>query len=352
MYRHRARAPTTSSALPEELPARSTRSVTSSAWRPTGARAPSTSCFFPGALGERTGHGDAHRHVGLGRHGRALSGTGGIGYYQVELQGHRGPLRGCRLLRRPLRASTLNKPIVGIAADRRRRWVLAGRLRRGHLHLRGRRVLRLRRRASPSTSPWSAWPPTFDGGGYWLVASDGGIFSLRRRPVLRLDRGHRPQQAHRGHGGHARRQAATGWWPPTAASSPTATPTFYGSTGSIHLNKPIVGMAADARRRRLLAGGLRRRHLRLRRRPRSTARPGASNWPSPSSAMAAMPDGERLLVHRRRRGSLQLRRRAVPRCCRRQGIRNGGWHGNRRRADPPGICRLNGGLSRRQMRLV
>ena len=29
---------------------------------------------------------------------------------------------------------------------------------------------------------------TPDGGGYWLVASDGGIFSLRRRPVLRLDR--------------------------------------------------------------------------------------------------------------------------------------------------------------------
>jgi len=42
--------------------------------------------------------------------------------------------------------------------------------------------------------------PTPDGGGYWLVASDGGIFSY----------------------GDA---------------------TFYGSTGSIHLNQPIVGMA-------------------------------------------------------------------------------------------------------------
>ena len=37
---------------------------------------------------------------------------------------------------------------------------------------------------------------------------------------------------------------ATGSWPPTAASSPTATPAFFGSAGSIHLNKPIVGMAA------------------------------------------------------------------------------------------------------------
>jgi hypothetical protein len=42
---------------------------------------------------------------------------------------------------------------------------------------------------------------TIDGNGYWLVASDGGIFSY----------------------GDA---------------------TFYGSTGAIHLNKPIVGMAA------------------------------------------------------------------------------------------------------------
>ena len=107
---------------------------------------------------------------------------------------------------------------------------------------------------------------TPDGHGYWLVASDGGIFTFG--------------DAH-----------------------------FYGSTGDIHLNKPIVGMAAtpdgkgywlvasdggiftfgDAdfygstgshppqqthrrhgphpRRQRLLARRLRRRHLHLRRRP-------------------------------------------------------------------------------------
>jgi hypothetical protein len=43
--------------------------------------------------------------------------------------------------------------------------------------------------------------PTPDGGGYWLVASDGGIFAY----------------------GDAQ---------------------FYGSTGAIHLNQPINGMAA------------------------------------------------------------------------------------------------------------
>jgi hypothetical protein len=43
--------------------------------------------------------------------------------------------------------------------------------------------------------------PTPDGAGYWLVATDGGIFSY----------------------GDAQ---------------------FYGSTGSLHLNAPIVGMSA------------------------------------------------------------------------------------------------------------
>ena len=70
---------------------------------------------------------------------------------------------------------------------------------------------------------------TPDGSGYWLVASDGGIFSY----------------------GDA---------------------TFYGSTGSITLNKPIVGMAATTDGNGLLARRLRRRHLQLRRRRRSTAR--------------------------------------------------------------------------------
>ena len=58
------------------------------------------------------------------------------------------------------------------------------------------------------------------GNGYWLVASDGGVFAFG--------------DAH-----------------------------FYGSTGSQVLNKPVVGMAADAGRQWLLAGGLRRRCLRL-----------------------------------------------------------------------------------------
>ena len=129
---------------------------------------------------------------------------------------------------------------------------------------------------------------------------------LRRRPVLRLDRQHPPQPAHRRHGRHRPTAAATGWWPPTAASSRSATPRstarpatststsrwwawpppptapatgwwprtagsspsasapFYGSMGGQHLNQPIVGMAATPDGARLLAGGRRRRDLRLR----------------------------------------------------------------------------------------
>ena len=62
---------------------------------------------------------------------------------------------------------------------------------------------------------------TKDGGGYWEVASDGGIFAFGDAP-------------------------------------------FYGSTGAIHLNQPIVGMAATPDGERLLAGGVGRRDLRLR----------------------------------------------------------------------------------------
>ena len=52
--------------------------------------------------------------------------------------------------------------------------------------------------ACTSTSRSSAWPPTPDGKGYWLVASDGGVFTF-------------------GDAG------------------------FFGSTGALRLNAPVVG---------------------------------------------------------------------------------------------------------------
>ena len=48
--------------------------------------------------------------------------------------------------------------------------------------------------------------PTADGQGYWLVASDGGIFTYGDAPLLRLHRRHPPERAHRGDDADARRR--------------------------------------------------------------------------------------------------------------------------------------------------
>ena len=72
-------------------------------------------------------------------------------------------------------------------------------------------------------APMVGMAATPGGGGYWEVASDGGIFSFGNAGLPRFDREPAPQQADRGNGDHARRGG-------------------------------------------LLAGGLRRRHLQLRRR--------------------------------------------------------------------------------------
>jgi len=145
---------------------------------------------------------------------------------------------------------------------------------------------------------------TPDRHGYWLVASDGGVFSFgtpassgrpapftstrrswgwrprptagvlagRLRTVVSLrsgtpassvDRCHTPQ---RPDGGDGRRHpvAGTGWWPPTAASFSFGGAPYFGSNGRTASQRPHRGHGRRTRRR-VLAGGLRRRHLLLRR---------------------------------------------------------------------------------------
>ena len=65
---------------------------------------------------------------------------------------------------------------------------------------------------------------TPDGKGYWLVASDGGIFTYGDAAFYGSTGGHAPQQADRRAWRPPPTAGATGWWPPTGASSPTATP--------------------------------------------------------------------------------------------------------------------------------
>ena len=120
-------------------------------------------------------------------------------------------------------------------------------------------------------------------GGYWINAADGGVFSfgnaqfygstggmhlestcgghgldarrsrvlggrqrwrrvqLRRRPVLRQHREHPPQQTHGRHGGVP---DGRGDWLVASDGGIFAygDAQFYGSTGSLKLNKPIIGM--------------------------------------------------------------------------------------------------------------
>ena len=47
---------------------------------------------------------------------------------------------------------------------------------------------------------------TPDHQGYWLVASDGGIFTYGDAGFYGSTGGHAPQRAHRGHGGNAGRR--------------------------------------------------------------------------------------------------------------------------------------------------
>jgi ribosomal protein L24E len=83
---------------------------------------------------------------------------------------------------------------------------------------------------------------TPDGGGYWLVASDGGIFSFGdakfygstgaihlNRPIV----------------GMAATPDGKGYWLVASDGGifSFGDATFFGSTGAIHLNQPIVGMA-------------------------------------------------------------------------------------------------------------
>ena len=100
-------------------------------------------------------------------------------------------------------ASRSNKPIVGMAASYNSSgpagyWLVAS---DGGIFNYGQAPFYGSAGAIRLNSPIVGMAPTPDGGGYWLVAADGGIFSY----------------------GDAQ---------------------FYGSAGSLHLNKPIVGMAA------------------------------------------------------------------------------------------------------------
>ena len=150
----------------------------------------------------------------------------------------------------------------------RRQGLLAGGLRRRHLQLRRRRLLRLRR-VPPAQQAHRRHGPDPRRQGVLAGGLGRRDLQLRRRRVLRLPGWPAPQQAHRRPGCHSHRQG-------------------------------------------LLAGGVRRRHLQLWRRPV----PWLGRLP-PAQQAGGGPGGHpgrgRLLAGGVRRRRLQLRRRPVPR---------------------------------------
>jgi hypothetical protein len=160
-------------------------------------------------------------------------------------------------------AGPLNQPVVAAVTDRTRAgyWLVAsdgGMFAYGDAHFYGSTGnLRLNQ---PIVG--MAPPPTTRGTGWWPRRRG---LQLRRRRLLRLDRGASPSTSPSWAWPAPPTARATGWWPRTAGSSPSATPPSTGRPAPSPCNQPIVGMAPP-RRQGLLAGGLGRRGLHLRRR--------------------------------------------------------------------------------------
>ena len=117
----------------------------------------------------------------------------------------------------------------------RRRGLLARGLRRRHLQLRRRPLLRLHGRPAAQQAHRRASLSTPNGNGYYLVASDGGIFTFPTGPRARPSwaRPARSRSTSRSSAWRSPTRASTTWWPPTAASS--ASPRAPRSRLSAHI---------------------------------------------------------------------------------------------------------------------
>ena len=126
----------------------------------------------------------------------------------------------------------LNKPVVGMAAtpDGKGYWEVAA---DGGLFAFGDAPFYGSMGGKALNKPVVGMATTPDGKGYWVVASDGGLFAFGdARSTARWGPG---PTAHRRHGDRPPMARAIGRWPPTAASSPSATPRStarWGARGS------------------------------------------------------------------------------------------------------------------------
>jgi len=243
--------------------------------------------FNPGALGARSATltlGDAANSGAA----VAVSGVGGIGYYQVDTAGAVAYAGDANYFGDASKIA-LNKPIVAIAptGDDGGYWLVASD--GGIFNYGSSAGFFGSAGALPLNKPIVGMAASGDGLGYWLVASDGGIFDFGdagfygsagsihlNKPIV----------------GMAPTPDGGGYWL-VASDGGIFTygdAGFYGSAGSIHLNKPIVGMAAtpDGRGYWLVAsdGGIFTYGDAL-----FHGSAGGLSLNQPIVAMAAMPDG-------------------------------------------------------------
>ena len=153
----------------------------------------------------------------------------------------------------------------------------------------------------------SAWRPPPTAGGYWLVASDGGIFAFGDARFYGSIGGTTSTHPIVGMAAHPRRRRLLAGRLRRGIFA-FGDAAFHGSTRRNQAVIPDRGHGGHGRRRRLLAGRRRRRHLRLRRRP--LLRLTRVNHPdTPDRRYGGRPRRRRLLARQRRRHHLSIRRR-------------------------------------------
>ena len=142
----------------------------------------------------------------------------------------------------PAGGLTLNAPPVGMASthDGQGYWIVAS---DGGIFNYGDAAFLGSAGALPLNKPIVGMAATPDGGGYWLVASDGGVFSYGDAHFYGSTGS---MQLNQPIVGMAATPDGGGYWLVAADGGIFAygDAQFYGSTGSIHLNQPVVGMAA------------------------------------------------------------------------------------------------------------
>ena len=116
----------------------------------------------------------------------------------------------------------LNKPIVGMAAipGGGGYWLVAS---DGGIFAFGDAQFYGSTGSMMLNQPVDGMAATPDGGGYWLVAADGGIFTFGDAPFYGSTGGIAPEQADRGDGADQRRRRLLAPSRPTVASSRSAT---------------------------------------------------------------------------------------------------------------------------------